>query len=502
MIWRVVAGVGPGRADRQRHPVPVDQQRVLRALFPAVHGAGAGLLAAAEGPHDDAVDDDRVGVELAGLPQQPQQVGVQAVPDAQLLPGPQPAVGGPAGAAHLRRDVLPAAAGGQDEPDDPDDDAVADAGPPALGADGLLRRQVVADDLEELIGHVGCGHGCVPRGFGLSRHGAIAGPLWVLSAPLSADLLVEMGREHANACPGKALGVFDGGFALRSVVRPLVVPAEPGQPRVDVLTRLRHDARLHDRPPAGRRQGQRGATPKWGKHLPPPRQGGRWRGAWRTGTASLYGRHRQVEYKEVVCLWRVLGHDVAVKAIIARVEGYRKRFTLVTSATDLSGVQMLELFCARFRQEDAFRDLKQRVGWEECRAWTRNPIEQDDGRGAGDADGESGCCSSSCKRGGGTTGGCTRRGTRTRRGRACWTWSGCCGSDGRNCGKVWRPGWTAREIPGAGRDNRRPCDRSTSPWWAKATAADARRSRPASRCRGFLTRSHTRPESPTFTRTH
>ena len=29
-----------------------------------------------------------------------------------------------------------------------------------------------------------------------------------------------------------------------------------------------------------------------------------------------------------------------------RGEGYRKRFTLVTSATDLSGVQMLELFCA------------------------------------------------------------------------------------------------------------------------------------------------------------
>src|SRR5437763_17082712 len=31
---------------------------------------------------------------------------------------------------------------------------------------------------------------------------------------------------------------------------------------------------------------------------------------------------------------------------------------------------------ARFRQEDGFRDLKQRLGWEECRAWTRNPIER------------------------------------------------------------------------------------------------------------------------------
>ncbi len=190
------------------------------------------------------------------------------------------------------------------------------------------------------------------------------------------ELLVELGRQHADACPGRALGVFDGGFALRSVVRPLVVPDEPDVPRVDVLTRLRHDARLHALPPLGSRRGRRGATPRWGKRLPPPRQGGRWPGRWQEGHAFLYGRVRTVRYKEVVCLWRVLGHDVAVKAVVAEVEGYRRRFSLVSSATDLSGLQIVELFCARFRQEDGFRDLKQRLGWEECRAWTRNPIER------------------------------------------------------------------------------------------------------------------------------
>jgi Transposase DDE domain len=189
-------------------------------------------------------------------------------------------------------------------------------------------------------------------------------------------LLVELGREHAQDGSGKSLGVFDGGFALRSVVRPLVQPQEPGQPRIDFLTRLRHDARLHALPPLERRRGQRGPSPKWGKRMPPPRQGGRWPGAWQTGQAFLYGREREVVYKEVVCLWRVLGHDVPVKAVVAKVEGYRKRFTLVSSATDLSGLQLVELFCARFRQEDGFRDLKQRLGWEECRAWTRNPIER------------------------------------------------------------------------------------------------------------------------------
>jgi hypothetical protein len=154
------------------------------------------------------------------------------------------------------------------------------------------------------------------------------------------------------------------------VVRPLVAP-EDGSPRLEFLTRLRHDARLHAPLPARHRSNQ-----KWGKKLSPPRQGGRWAGPWHEGHAFIYGRRRKVTWKEVECLWRVAGHDVPVKAVVAKVEGYTKRFTLVTSAVELTGLQMVELFAARFRQEDGFRDLKQRLGWEECRAWTRNPIER------------------------------------------------------------------------------------------------------------------------------
>ena len=66
---------------------------------------------------------------------------MEAVPDPGLLPRPEPAVGGPPGAAEFRRDVFPAGPGGKDGPDHPDDDPVADPGPAALGADGLLGRQ-------------------------------------------------------------------------------------------------------------------------------------------------------------------------------------------------------------------------------------------------------------------------------------------------------------------------------------------------------------------------
>jgi hypothetical protein len=190
------------------------------------------------------------------------------------------------------------------------------------------------------------------------------------------ELLVEMAREHAKACAGKNLEVFDGAFAVASVVRPLVLPTEPDVPRIDILTRPRHNARLYALPPGERRKGQRGPSPKWGKRLPPPSQGRRWPGEWQQGEAFIYGRVRAVRYKEVLCLWHVLGHDVVVKAVVAEVEGYKKRFLLISSATDLSGLALVEIYAARFRQEDAFRDLKQRLGWEECRAWTRNPIER------------------------------------------------------------------------------------------------------------------------------
>jgi DDE superfamily endonuclease len=189
------------------------------------------------------------------------------------------------------------------------------------------------------------------------------------------ELAVDLFREQARLIKGLHLAVFDGGFALRSVVRPLILP-EDGSPRIEFLTRLRHDARLYALPPKERPKGKRGPMPKWGKRLSPPRQGGRWAGPWQEGYAFIYGRMREVRWKEVVCLWHVAGHELPVKAVVASVEGYKKRFTLVSSAVALTGLQMVELFAARFRQEDGFRDLKQRLGWEECRAWTKAPIER------------------------------------------------------------------------------------------------------------------------------
>jgi len=188
-------------------------------------------------------------------------------------------------------------------------------------------------------------------------------------------LLVEQAQHLARRVPGKHLLCVDGAYATRNVIVPLVRPTDPRQRRVDVLSRLRLNARLYQLPPTTRPEGKSGPWPKWGPKLAPPRQGGRWPGKWQQGEAFVYGRMRKVRWKEVLCLWKPLGPGVVIKAVVAEVEGYKKRFTLMSTAVELTGLQVVELFCARFRQEDGFRDLKQRLGWEECRAWTRQPIE-------------------------------------------------------------------------------------------------------------------------------
>ncbi|MBV8312501.1 MAG: hypothetical protein JO344_19125 [Planctomycetaceae bacterium] len=82
------------------------------------------------------------------------------------------------------------------------------------------------------------------------------------------ELAVDLLWEQARTLGGRHLGVFDGGFALKSVVRPLVVP-EDGSPRIEFLTRLRHDARLHAPLPHRHRANQ-----KCGKKLAPPARAG------------------------------------------------------------------------------------------------------------------------------------------------------------------------------------------------------------------------------------
>ena len=103
---------------------------------------------------------------------------------------------------------------------------------------------------------------------------------------------------------------------------------------------------------------------------------------------------RNIRYKEVRCQWSVSGHEELVHAFVFEVEGYGQPWFVVTTALDLSAESRthsnanasglvhlakrmgagVEAFAARYRQKEGFRDHKQRLGMEECRAWTKEPV--------------------------------------------------------------------------------------------------------------------------------
>jgi hypothetical protein len=184
-------------------------------------------------------------------------------------------------------------------------------------------------------------------------------------------LALELLRQADAESSAPLLGVFDGAYAVETVVKP-GVNSIPGQRRIAILTRLRVDARLYH--PVVSRAQRKGRRPKWGERRAAPQHHVYWSSAWRTGRAWVYGQIRPFRYKQRRCHWSISGPQVPVHAFVVEVPGHRDPWFLVTTALDLSASQVVEAFAARFRQDDGFRDHKQRLGMEECRAWTKEPV--------------------------------------------------------------------------------------------------------------------------------
>lgn len=180
---------------------------------------------------------------------------------------------------------------------------------------------------------------------------------------------VEMLRQVDAESAVPVLGVFDGAYANRTVIGPCLNPA-PGRRRIDVVTRLREDARLY----ASKVANRRGRPRVWGERLPAPQEHAQWKATWQKSTAYIYGRQRSIGYQQLACYWSVTGPKELVHVFVFEVEGYDEPWYIVSTALSLTAEQVVEVFAARYRQEDGFRDHKQRLGMEECRAWTKEPI--------------------------------------------------------------------------------------------------------------------------------
>jgi len=184
---------------------------------------------------------------------------------------------------------------------------------------------------------------------------------------------VGMLRQADAESQAPILAAFDGAYAMETVVRPCLNPP-PSQRRIEFITRLRKDARLYEPLTKVAKNPKGGRPRKWGRRLPAPQEHAKWNVKWQRGRAYLYGRVRTFRYKRQRCCWSVSGPSEIMNAYVFEVPGYKKLWSTITSAGDLSASQVLAAGGGRFRQEDGFRDHKQRLGMEECRAWTKEPI--------------------------------------------------------------------------------------------------------------------------------
>jgi hypothetical protein len=184
---------------------------------------------------------------------------------------------------------------------------------------------------------------------------------------------IEMLRQMDAESQRPILAAFDGAYAMATVIRPCLEPPE-GRRRIEFVTRLRRDARLYH-PLAETEKNPKGGRPrKWGRRMAAPQNHQQWDVPWQSGRAYVHGRVRRFRWKRVLCQWSVSGPDHLVYAYVFDVDGYDKPWYVVASVSDLSASQTAAVQAARFRQEDGIRDHKQRLGMEECRAWTKEPV--------------------------------------------------------------------------------------------------------------------------------
>jgi hypothetical protein len=186
-------------------------------------------------------------------------------------------------------------------------------------------------------------------------------------------MAVEMLRVVDGESEAPILAAFDGAYAMETVIEPCLNPPS-GKRRIHFVTRLRKDARLYEPLQASSKNPKGGRPRKWGKRLPSPQEHEKWNVDWQAGRAYVYGQIRTFRYKRLSCRWSVSGPNEIMHAYVFEVPGYDKLWATITSARDLSAAQTLAANGGRFRQEDGFRDHKQRLGMEECRAWTKEPI--------------------------------------------------------------------------------------------------------------------------------
>jgi len=139
---------------------------------------------------------------------------------------------------------------------------------------------------------------------------------------------------------------------------------------VELLSRLRSNLRLFDRPEA-REPGQRGAPRKYGRALGSvAERAAELRDEAQPLTVELYGRRREVQVAERVVMLKTLKRPVRVVWVFRR----QHYVALFTTDLTLSVAQIVEYYGARWKIESGFKEIKQELGSAQSQARTADAV--------------------------------------------------------------------------------------------------------------------------------
>jgi len=196
----------------------------------------------------------------------------------------------------------------------------------------------------------------------------VALPFWVvLYRPKKACPRGQFRTRHELAAEALALvrGCFsgpilllaDGAYANRSLVGPA------RKLDIQVVSRLRADARLRETKPRKQPKGKRGRKPRHGPWLPRLSRLARQRSKFKTETVAIYGKAVTLWLREVVAWWPPLACEV--KVVIARDPKRPKRVAyLVTTDLALTAVEVVDAFARRWTIEQMFSVAKNQLGFD------------------------------------------------------------------------------------------------------------------------------------------
>jgi hypothetical protein len=178
-----------------------------------------------------------------------------------------------------------------------------------------------------------------------------------LAAQLASDLFVPAGSMMVI--------VADGAYARCEFVGALLAEGR------HLVSRLRSDTSFYDLPPK-RKQGQKGAPRKYGKH----HKGHEWANSmqrWQTVTLSLYGKTAHLALKSRVVIQPTFGVRIRLVAVAW---GKRPLVFLFSTDTKMTAEEIVRVYCARFSIETGFKDSKQLFGLSTYQVRSEQSIER------------------------------------------------------------------------------------------------------------------------------